>query len=128
MIAVDSSALLAVAFRDAGWEKCHAALEREEEIMVSAATLAETLVVAGRRGILPQMRDYIASLELKVIPADGMTASRVSDTYEIWGKGVHPATLNIFDCFSYDVARQFDCPLLYIGNDFAQTDIASALG
>ena len=43
------------------------------------------------------------------------------------GKGQHPAALNFGDCFAYALAKQRDCPLLFIGRDFAQTDIVAAL-
>ena len=43
------------------------------------------------------------------------------------GRGVHPAALNYGDCFAYEVAKQNDCPLLFIGDDFAKTDLRSAL-
>lgn len=44
-----------------------------------------------------------------------------------WGKGIHPAALNFGDCFSYEVAKEHGCPLLYVGSDFSETDIEGAL-
>jgi ribonuclease VapC len=43
------------------------------------------------------------------------------------GRGVHRAGLNLGDCFAYALAKQLDAPLLYKGNDFALTDVRSAL-
>jgi len=43
------------------------------------------------------------------------------------GKGVHPAALNFGDCFAYAVAVEKDCPLLYVGEDFALTDVRPAI-
>lgn len=43
-----------------------------------------------------------------------------------FGKGRHPAALNFGDCFAYALARVSGRPLLYKGEDFAATDIASA--
>lgn len=63
----------------------------------------------------------------RIVPVDEATSYRAGEIYTRWGKGLHPAALNYCDCFSYDVAKQLDCPLLYIGNDFSQTDIVSAL-
>jgi len=54
--------------------------------------------------------------------------SGAAEAYGHWGKGFHEAALNYGDCFSYVVAKANDCPLLYVGDDFAQTDIRSALG
>lgn len=44
-----------------------------------------------------------------------------------FGKGRHPARLNLGDCFAYALAKSLDAPLLYKGDDFAKTDIRSAL-
>ena len=44
-----------------------------------------------------------------------------------WGKGVNPAGLNFGDCFAYQVAKANGCPLLYVGEDFARTDVRSAI-
>jgi ribonuclease VapC len=103
------------------------ALQRDRQLILSAATLAEALIVADRRNIGDVMRRLIARLAPTIVPSDEYTAVRVANIYDRWGKGQHPARLNIVDCFSYDVARQHDCPLLFVGNDFAQTDIPTAL-
>ena len=56
-----------------------------------------------------------------------MIVSISRDIYSVWGKGVHPAGLNFGDCFAYATAKEFGCPLLYIGNDFPRTDVVSAI-
>ena len=56
-----------------------------------------------------------------------LTARRIADIYGRWGRGVHSAGLYWGDCFSYDVAMQFGCPLLFVGEDFSKTDVLSAL-
>jgi ribonuclease VapC len=60
---------------------------------------------------------------LTVTPVTAATARRVAEAYRLWGKGVHPAALNFGDCFSYVVARDHACPLLYFGEDFSKTDL-----
>ncbi len=50
-----------------------------------------------------------------------------ADAYRRWGKGFHKASLNFGDCFAYALAEELACPLLYIGKDFPQTDIVSAM-
>lgn len=106
---------------------CKDILDSETRPLISAATLAEALVVADRRSLGTDMRELVDAIEFEVMPVDAATAARIADVYSRWGKGVHPAGLNIIDCFAYDVARQNDCPLLYVGNDFAQTDVTSAI-
>ena len=51
----------------------------------------------------------------------------MADAYDRWGKGVHPAGLNLGDCFAYEVAKEHRCPLLFIGKDLSRTDLKSAL-
>ena len=127
MIALDSSALLAIALHEADYENCLATIEAEANFVMSAVTLMEVSVVAMRRNILLQMRLFIAEIAPTIVPVDEATAQRAVEIYALWGKGFHPAKLNLGDCFSYDTANQNNCPLLFIGNDFAQTDLQSAL-
>jgi len=55
------------------------------------------------------------------------TARRIAAAYARWGRGAHPAGLNLGDCFSYEVAKAHSCRLLYVGDDFSKTDLESAL-
>lgn len=73
------------------------------------------------------MEALLEELDYSVITVDEATAKRVRDAYSKWGKGFHPAGLNFGDCFAYALAKEQDCPLLYVGNDFSRTDIKSAL-
>ena len=63
----------------------------------------------------------MARLKPEIVTA--VDARLVADAYECWGKGEHPASLNFGDCFAYALAKARDCPLLFVGNDFAQTDV-----
>ena len=127
MIAVDTSALIAILLKEAKGGDCGKALARDTEPLMSAVTLVEVRMVARKREVLDELEDLLARLPIAVVAVDEAAALRVAAIQIKWGKGNHRAELNICDCFSYDVARQFDCPLLYIGNDFSQTDIAGAL-
>ena len=89
-------------------------------------TVAEALIVATRRGIGDEMACMIEGLGLETISVTPASAWRVAHAYEQWGKGVHAAALNFGDCFAYELAKQQSCPLLYVGDDFAKTDIAGA--
>lgn len=127
MIGVDTSALIAILLGEEKGAACREALARDTEPLVSAVTLVELRMVARRREVLDDLDRLLTNVPVAVIAVDEAAALRVTAIQVRWGKGNHPAQLNICDCFSYDVARQFGCPLLYIGNDFSQTDIASAL-
>ncbi len=66
-------------------------------------------------------------MDYETIDVDAQTAAYVAASYRRWGKGIHPARLNLGDCFAYALAAERGCPLLFIGNDFSQTDIESVL-
>ena len=126
MIALDSSALIEVVARQPLADQCARFISRAE-LIISAATLTELLIVASRKRALPELDDVLAALDLTVEEVDAEFAERAADAYRRWGKGFHPACLNYGDSFSYALAEMYGCPLLYVGNDFAQTDIRSAL-
>lgn len=127
MIAVDTSALMAVLRKEELGQACEAALKTDQPILMSAATVAECLIVASRKRTLPGMKILLDLLEIRVIDVTSEVAQAAADAYTLWGKGFHEAGLNYGDCFSYVAARTHDCPLLYVGDDFARTDIVSAL-
>src|SRR5260370_4954609 len=123
MIAVDTSALMAIVLGEAEANACIEAVEMEDEIRISAATIAEALIVAARRNVGDEMATLIDGLGLNAVAVTPAAARRVAQAYARWGKGVHAAGLNFGDCFAYELAREHDCPLLYVGGDFARTDI-----
>ena len=127
MIAVDTSALMAVLLDEGEAAACADALAGNDRIAISAATVAEALVVAERRGLGSEMTALIEGLALDVETVTLAAARRVAQVYARWGKGIDPAGLNFGDCFAYDVAKTRGCPLLYVGRDFARTDIAGVL-
>ena len=124
---VDSSALMAITLEEEAADQCGAALVQASELIMSAAILAEVLVVAQNRGLASKLQGLIDSLGIDIMPVTDTTAEQVAYVYKTWGKGHHKASLNLMDCFSYALAKERNCPLLFIGNDFSQTDIESAL-
>ena len=127
MIAVDTSALMAIVFGEAQADGCMRVLETETEVVISAATAAEALIVGARRNVGEEVACLIDGLGIEIVPVTSASARRVAAAYGRWGRGVHPAGLNFGDCFSYEVAKHHLCPLLYVGDDFLQTDLESAL-
>ena len=126
MIAVDTSALMAVLLDEPSAADC-AEILASQQVMISATTVAEALVVAERRGLRTEMTSLIDGLGVEIVDVSAATARRVADAYSRWGKGAHPAALNFGDCFAYELATTNDCPLLYVGQDFGRTDITPAL-
>lgn len=127
MIAVDTSALMAIILNESDADACAAALEAEDRLLISAGTVAEALIVAGRRNVGEEVAQLIDGLGFEIVSVTPASARRIAAAYEKWGKGVHPAALNFGDCFAYEMAKEHDCPLLYVGEDFSRTDIEAAL-
>lgn len=127
MIAVDTSALIAIALDEQSADACIAVLEAESDVLISAATFAEVLVVAAGRNIGMRVRRVLDRFDLDIVPVTPDTARFVGEIYHRWGKSFHPAALNFGDCFAYALAKERGCPLLYVGDDFAKTDIVSVL-
>jgi ribonuclease VapC len=127
VIAVDTSALMAIVLDEPTAQACMAALEAEDEILISAGTVAELLIVSARRRVGTRMADFLARSDFNVVPVTAAAARRVGQAYERWGRGVHRAALNFGDCFAYAVAKEHACRLLYVGDDFAKTDIEGVL-
>jgi len=127
MIAVDTSALMAIVLREPEADACKAALAAEDEILISAGTVAEALIVSARRNVGVEMARIIDELGFEVVAVTPAAARRIAEAYRQWGRGLHPAALNFGDCFAYEVAKEHACRLLYVGGDFAKTDIESVL-
>ncbi|MFO1207709.1 MAG: type II toxin-antitoxin system VapC family toxin [Amaricoccus sp.] len=126
MIAVDTSALMAILLDEPDAEGCMAAIEATDKLLISAGTMAEALIVAGRRNLAEDMTELIGGLGFEIVPVTMASAHRIAAAYGRWGKGLHPAALNFGDCFAYDLAKERNCRLLFVGNDFSQTDVGPA--
>ena len=112
--------------RRAGGRRLYRGMAADEEILISAATIAEALIVAARRNVREEMTKLIDNFGFDVVGVTAASARRIASAYERWGKGMDATGLNFGDCFAYEVARENDCPLLYVGDDFARTDVKRA--
>ena len=94
--------------------------------MISAATLVETTIVVesrlGADGVL-RLEQLLRTAEVATVAVDEVQARAASDAWRAFGKGRHPAALNLGDCFTYALAQVRDEPILCVGDDFARTDI-----
>jgi ribonuclease VapC len=127
VIAVDTSALMAIVLGEPQSDACMAALEAEDVVLISAGTVAEALIVAGQKNVRDVVANLIEDLAVEIVPVTMAAAQRVAEAYTRFGRGNHRAALNFGDCFAYEVAKDRGCPLLYVGKDFAKTDIKSVL-
>lgn len=127
MIAVDTSALMAIVLGEPEADACIAALQAEDDLLISAGTVAEALIVASRRSVGEEMERLIDGMGFQVVAVTLASARRVAQAYESWGRGMHSSALNFGDCFAYEVAKELRCRLLYVGKDFARTDVGPVL-
>jgi ribonuclease VapC len=127
LIAVDTSALMAIILGEAEADACIKILEAETDVLISAGTLAEAIIVGTRRNVAEEMESLIDGLGFDVVTVTAASARRVAQAHQRWGKGMHPAGLNFGDCFAYEVAKAHSCPLLFVGDDFMKTDLERVL-
>ena len=127
---VDSSAVLAILFDEPERDAFAAALaDAGVRLMSCVNTLEAAVVVSSRKGPLgAQALDLLlhrADFDVVSFTSDHMRLAR--EAYERYGKGRHPAGLNLGDCCAYALSRHSGEPLLFKGRDFRRTDVAPAL-
>jgi ribonuclease VapC len=127
VIAVDTSALMAIALGEGTAAACAKALEAEDHVLISAGTVAEALIVSSLRNVGDEVASLIDGLGFEIVAITPASARRIAHAYRRWGRGMHSAALNFGDCFAYEVAKEHACRLLYVGDDFAKTDVESVL-
>ena len=118
---------MAIALDEPGAEACIAALEAEDEILISAGTLAEVLIVSARRRVGAKMADVLDGFDLNIVPVTPAAARRIGEAYSRWGRGMHPAALNFGDCFAYEPANGKTAAAAVCGRRFAKTPPATPL-
>ena len=124
-LVVDSSAVMAIVNVEQSRGRVARALAGATGPTIAAPTRLELSIVAEARLGQGGADDSLAVLdaaEVVTFPFDEHLADLAFDAWRRFGKGRHPAQLNLGDCFSYALAVHLDVPLLCIGNDFAQTD------
>ena len=127
MIAIDTSAPMAILLAEPASVSVRQAIEQADGLCMSAATLAEAMIVAERRRVGAEMAELVEGLGIEIVALTASDARVVAGAYRDWGKGRHPAGLNFGDCFAYALAVQRDCPLLHVGVDFSATDARPAI-
>jgi ribonuclease VapC len=125
---LDSSALLAILFSEAGHLELIDRILEADHVRVGAPTLVETvLVLAGRRPRLPAAQTVdalVKELGVTVVPFGEREYEGAIDAFLRFGRGRHPAGLNFGDCLAYATAAAASDSLLFVGGDFARTDIS----
>jgi ribonuclease VapC len=131
-IFVDASALIAIIAGEPDAGELASRLEADRTRLCSAISIWET--VAGLRRnyafSIPSARRrvelFLDAGGLRYVPIGEQEFSLATDSYAEFGKGRHPAALNMGDCFAYACAKANQAKLLFKGDDFSKTDIAAA--
>jgi ribonuclease VapC len=128
VIVLDTSAVLAILWREPEAEDFKVAITESDGVIMSAATRLECFVVCMRRGgpaLVEEMEGLLAGLTIDTAPFDEKQLAMARDAFAMYGRGRHG--LNYGDCFSYALAKARDLPLLFKGEDFAATDVKRAV-
>ncbi|WP_301102365.1 type II toxin-antitoxin system VapC family toxin [Propionivibrio sp.] len=124
---IDTSAVLAWLKHEPERERIVAALEAHKVCRISAVSLLEANIVVRAREhhTMPgKLQRFLEEIGAIVMPFDEQQARLADEAFQRYGKVQgHPAQLNLGDCAVYSLAKALDEPLLFVGNDFAQTDI-----
>lgn len=123
---IDTSAIVAILRNEPDAKRLEEALATDQVRLVPATCLLEArMVLVSRRGehVLAEIDLWMNKISADVIPVDADLIDMATQAWLTFGKGRHPASLNFADCISYALAKRTEEPLLFIGNDFVQTDI-----
>jgi ribonuclease VapC len=126
---IDTSAIVAIFFNEADAQRYRESIVDDPVRMISAATVVETsMVIEARFGEAggAELDLWLHKADVEIIAVTEEHADLARRAWRRYGKGRHPAGLNFGDCFSYALAALSGEPLLFKGNDFAQTDIRAA--
>lgn len=132
MIFVDASAFVSIIVKEPDFLRLTSILDGETAILCSAVSIWETVTALCRsyKYAVPRARAtvdaYVRDLNFQYVPIGEREAEIAAVAYEKFGKGRHPAALNMGDCFAYACARANGAKLLFKGDDFAKTDISIA--
>jgi ribonuclease VapC len=124
---VDTSALIAMLREEPEAEAFRERLLGAANVRVSAGTLVEARIVAARTDNDGELRRLLDTAAAEIVPFDARQAELAFDGFIRFGRGRHPAGLNLGDLFAYALARTAGEPLLFKGGDFGQTDVESAI-
>jgi ribonuclease VapC len=125
---IDSSALVAILTNEDDAVALTEKIELDKERVTTPSCVWETVVNVSRKLSLPVpvamniVMDLFVVLNIDIVPIPPEAGFAAVEAYDRFGKGRHPASLNFGDCLSYACARVMKQPLLFKGDDFAQTD------
>ena len=136
---LDSSALIAILFSEPGYLDLVDRILAADDVRIGSPTLVETRMVftgrlrqksspgpSGKPGLVELIDQLLTELGVGIVPFGEREAHIAADAFRRFGRGRHPAGLNFGDCLAYATAVAAQDTLLYVGDDFAKTDIIAA--
>ena len=130
---LDASAMVAILVEESDAASLTKRLEQAVAPCTSPIAIYEAVVgIARTRTVEIQTAEtildrFLEQARVQVVPITSEIGRGALSAFERYGRGRHPAALNMGDCFAYACARQLDIPLLFKGDDFIHTDITPAL-
>ena len=126
---VDASALLSILFREPEKDRFPDMIAKDADPVMSPVNFLEAAVRADALGdeVSSGFDALFAEMRVRVVPTTTEQTSFAREAYRRFGKGNHPARLNLGDCFAYALSKARGEPLLFKGDDFRQTDVEAAL-
>jgi ribonuclease VapC len=129
VIAIDTSAILAILYREPEYDEFVDIMIENDRCFLSAVSYFEASLVLVGRGVpevVAELDAFVGRTNVEVVPFDYELATRAREAFLRFGRGRHPASLNLGDCVSYALAQTRELPLLYKGEDFVRTDVIKA--
>ena len=128
MIVVDASAAVALVFAEPDQKILAEKLAASTGRMMSPVSYSELVMVLSRVHSDPKFiaDGYLRDMHVALLTIDARQTELAVHAFLLFGKGRHPARLDLGDCFSYAAAKAHDCPLLFVGGDFDRTDVLQA--
>ena len=129
MIFVDASAMIAMMVGERGADALADQLEAQQQRLCSAISIWETIAGLSRtyafspQSAEVQVRSFMELNNLQLTSIGDRELELATQAYAAFGKGRHPAALNMGDCFAYACAKTNGATLLFTDNDFAKTDV-----
>ena len=129
---LDASAIIAILAQESDGPELAARIDRSERAYISPIAIYEVVLAIGRIGNVPITTaevvadGFLIAARAETIPISPEIGRAALNAFDRFGRGRHPARLNMGDCFAYACAKTLAVPLLFKGDDFSQTDVAVA--
>jgi ribonuclease VapC len=125
-LVIDTSALVALLEEEETASGLRSALAADDVRLISTVSVLEATCVLGARhgpAAVLELTLFFSEFHFQQAPFDNEQLSIAQRAWLLYGRGRHPAKLNFGDCASYALAQSKGEPLLFVGDDFSQTDV-----